>query len=139
MIEFGSSAAAVEAALEIAAACDPKVRVGVHLGDVAVQPNGDLLGHGVNVAARLMSQSAPGAALVSGAVRQTIRGAVAEQLVSLGFVQLEKMAQTIEVFALAGSPAGALARPKGKDPVVAVLPFDNLSADLEMQFFSDGI
>jgi len=70
MLEFGSSLAAVEAAFELAETCEPKVRVGVHLGDVMVQPNGDLLGHGVNVAARLMAQSAPGSALISGAVRR---------------------------------------------------------------------
>jgi len=84
MLEFGSSLAAVQAAFELAEKCEPKVRVGVHLGDVAVQPNGALLGHGVNVAARLMAQSQPGAALVSAAVRQTIRGPVAERLQSRG-------------------------------------------------------
>src|SRR5690242_11391795 len=60
MLEFGSSVAAVEAAFALAEQCEPRVRVGVHLGDVAVQPNGDLLGHGVNVAARLMAHSDPG-------------------------------------------------------------------------------
>jgi adenylate cyclase len=72
MLEFGSSLSAVEAAFTLAEQCEPKVRVGVHLGDVVVQPNGDLLGHGVNVAARLMARSDPGSVLVSGAVRQTI-------------------------------------------------------------------
>ena len=62
MLEFGSSLAAVEAAFELAETCEPKVRVGVHLGDVVVQPNGDLLGHGVNVAARLMAQARSGRA-----------------------------------------------------------------------------
>jgi adenylate cyclase len=100
MLEFGSSLAAVEAAAELAATCEPKVRVGVHLGDVVVQPNGDLLGHGVNVAARLMAKSDPGGALVSGAVRQSIRGPVAERLVSRGSMQLDKMAETIEAFAM---------------------------------------
>ena len=52
MLEFASSLVAVKAALELAETCEPKVRVGVHVGDVMVQPNGDLLGHGVNVAAR---------------------------------------------------------------------------------------
>src|SRR5512144_870217 len=77
MLEFGSSLAAVTAAFALADTCEPRVRVGVHLGDVVVQPNGDLLGHGVNVAARLMAQAAPGAALVSGAVRGSIRGPIA--------------------------------------------------------------
>jgi class 3 adenylate cyclase len=56
MLEFGSSLAAVEAAVALASTCEPRVRVGVHLGDVVVQPNGDLLGHGVNVTARLMAR-----------------------------------------------------------------------------------
>ncbi|MFM9864203.1 MAG: TIR domain-containing protein [Micropepsaceae bacterium] len=100
MLEFGSSLAAVEAAFELAETCEPKVRVGVHLGDVAVQPNGDLLGHGVNVAARLMAKSDPGGALVSADVRRTIRGPLGERLVSRGVMQLDKMAETIEAFAL---------------------------------------
>jgi TolB-like protein/class 3 adenylate cyclase/Tfp pilus assembly protein PilF len=106
MLEFTSSLAAVEAAHELADTCDPKVRVGVHLGDVVVQPNGDLLGHGVNVAARLMAQSAPGSALVSATVRQTIRGPTAERLRSRGILKLDKMAETIEAFAL-GTAASA--------------------------------
>src|ERR1043165_6087909 len=69
MLEFGSSLAAVEPAFALAERCEPKVRIGVHLGDVVVQPNGDLLGHGVNVAARLMARSEPGSALVSAGVR----------------------------------------------------------------------
>ncbi|MFM9864204.1 MAG: TIR domain-containing protein [Micropepsaceae bacterium] len=100
MLEFGSSLSAVEAASELAATCEPKVRVGVHLGDVVVQPNGDLLGHGVNVAARLMAKSDPGGALVSADVRRTIRGPLGERLISRGVMQLDKMAETIEAFAL---------------------------------------
>src|SRR5262249_30747637 len=141
MLEFGSSLSGVEAAFALAEACEPKVRVGVHLGDVVVQPNGDLLGHGVNVAARLMAQSAPGAALVSGAVRQTIRGPVADKLQSRGMLKLDKMAETIEAFALvtAGATIGAPAPANDTEPVLSVLPFDNLSSDPEMQFFSDGV
>ncbi|MFM9864366.1 MAG: TIR domain-containing protein [Micropepsaceae bacterium] len=105
MLEFGSSLAAVEAALELAETCEPKVRVGVHLGDVVVQPNGDLLGHGVNVAARLMAKSDPGGALVSADVRRTIRGPLAERLQSRGLLKLDKMAETIEAFALAAAAA----------------------------------
>jgi predicted ATPase len=106
MLEFGSSLAAVEAAFELAETCEPKVRVGVHLGDVVVQPNGDLLGHGVNVAARLMAKSDPGGALVSADVRRTIRGPLAQRLESRGLLKLDKMAETIEAFALpAAAPA----------------------------------
>jgi TolB-like protein/class 3 adenylate cyclase len=98
MLEFGSSLLAVEAAFELAETCDPKVRVGVHLGDVMVQPNGDLLGHGVNVAARLMAQAAPGSVLISADVRRMMRGPLAQSLRSRGTIKLAKMSETIEVF-----------------------------------------
>jgi TolB-like protein len=140
MLEFGSSLAAVEAAFALAERCEPKVRVGVHLGDVVVQPNGDLLGHGVNVAARLMAHSEPGSALVSADVRRTIRGPLAERFVSRGTLQLDKMAETIEAFAFAAVGAAVVAAPsRSREPLLAVLPFDNLSDDREMQFFSDGV
>ncbi len=172
MLEFGSSLAAVEAAFELAAQCEPKVRVGVHVGDVVVQPNGDLLGHGVNVAARLMAKSEPGATLISATARQTIRGPLADGLVSRGTLQLDKMSEAIEVFALAGDGAArrftaapakswtmwvigasaavvVLAALLGwvlwpssggaPDASVAVMPFENLSADKDNAFFASGI
>ncbi len=184
MLEFGSSLSAVESAFELAEKCDPKVRVGVHLGDVVVQPNGDLLGHGVNVAARLMAQAEPGSALVSADVRRTIRGPLAERLQSRGTIKLNKMAEAVEVFALlpsapvrgglhggvrdlwarrssrpvkrAAFAAGALAvvvaaigllwfppqptlAPLVPEASVAVLPFENLSAEKDNAFFAAGI
>ena len=139
MLEFGSSLAAVEAAFALADTCEPKVRVGVHLGDVVVQANGDLLGHGVNVAARLMARSDPGSVLVSADVRRTIRGPLAERLVSRGSLQLDKMTETIEAFARGSARAVDVASVASSEPLLAVLPFDNLSDDREMQFFSDGV
>ena len=101
MLEFGSSLAAVEAAFELAEKCEPKVRVGVHLGDVVVQPNGDLLGHGVNVAARLMAQARAGLGADLGRCPahdpRTARRAAASRAACF---KLDKMAETIEAFAL---------------------------------------
>ena len=88
MLEFPSSLLAVEAASELAEKCVPKVRVGVHLGDVAVQPNGDLLGHGVNVAARLMALATPGSVLISADVKRMMHGPLAQTLRSKGTVKL---------------------------------------------------
>ena len=140
MLEFGSSLAAVEAAFELAETCEPKVRVGVHLGDVVVQPNGDLLGHGVNVAARLMAKSDPGSALVSATVRQTIRGPLAERLQSRGLLKLDKMAETIEAFALASATLSPNATPSAPvRPSIAALRFANLGGDPEQQYFADGM
>jgi adenylate cyclase len=139
MLEFGSSLAAVEAAFELAETCEPKVRVGVHLGDVVVQPNGDLLGHGVNVAARLMARSEPGGALVSATVRQTIRGPLAERLVSRGVMQLDKMAETIEAFALGDAGIAPAKSEPSRKVSVCVLAFSNISDDPQQEYFSDGI
>ncbi len=139
MLEFGSSLSAVEAAFELAETCSPQVRVGVHLGDVVVQPNGDLLGHGVNVAARLMARSDPGSALVSGAVRQSIRGPIADRLQSQGMLKLDKMAETIEAFALisaasASVPSKALSAQRATNGSrIVVLPFRaRANDDIEM-------
>jgi TolB-like protein/predicted Zn-dependent protease len=57
-----------------------------------------------------MAKSDPGSALVSATVQQTIRGPVADRLVSRGLFHLDKMAETIEAFEIAGpAPQGAIA------------------------------
>lgn len=100
MVELPTASAGVEAATQLLAARDaPQVRIGLHLGEVIVSDNGDLLGHGVNVAARLQQMAEPGSALVSQAVQTQIRdGRI--KLAPLGKVQLDKMHDRIDVFAL---------------------------------------
>lgn len=111
MLEFASCLSGVNAALELADECRPRVRVGVHVGEVSVQPSGDLLGHGVNVAARLMAKAEPGSTIISADVCRMIRGPLAERFVSRGPVQLDKMAETIEIFApTAGTHAPTAAK-----------------------------
>ena len=111
MLEFPSAASALAAAEEIAVAADPPVRVGVHLGDVSITPSGDLLGHGVNVAARIQQMASPGAVLASGDVKRAIRGLLAERLKPQGSVRLDKMSETLAVFALVPPQGG---RAKGR-------------------------
>jgi adenylate cyclase len=139
MLEFSSSLDAVEAAEELAQQSEPKVRIGVHLGDVMMQPNGDILGHGVNVAARLMAQAAPGSFLVSADVRRALRGSFGEKLVTRGMFKLDKMNETIEVFAIGTAGNLTTANPARAESLLVVLPFDNLSNDADLQFFSDGV
>jgi len=111
MLEFPSAASALAAAEEIAQAGDPPVRVGVHLGDVSITPSGDLLGHGVNVAARIQQMASPGAVLASGDVKRAIRGPLGDRLKPQGSVRLDKMSETLPVFALAPAAGG---RAKGR-------------------------
>lgn len=102
MLAFASAHSGVEAALELARLCKPSVRVGVHLDDVFAVARGDYLGHGVNVAARLMANSEPGSVLISVDVYRRIRDGLADRFAPLGKVQLAKMRESIEVFAPVG-------------------------------------
>ena len=111
MLEFPTASGALAAAEEIAAAADPPVRVGVHLGEVSLTQSGDLLGHGVNVAARIQQMASPGAVLVSGDVKRAVRGPLGERLKPQGSVRLDKMSETLPVFALAPAAGG---RAKGR-------------------------
>jgi class 3 adenylate cyclase/TolB-like protein len=106
MLEFPTASGALAAAEQIAAAGDPPVRVGVHLGEVSPTDSGDLLGHGVNVAARIQQMASPGAVLVSGEVKRTVRGPLGERLKPQGSVKLDKMNETLPVFALAAAKGG---------------------------------
>jgi TolB-like protein/class 3 adenylate cyclase/Tfp pilus assembly protein PilF len=123
MLEFASSLSGVNAALELADECRPRVRVGVHVGEVSVQPNGDLLGHGVNVAARLMAKAEPGSAIISADVCRLIRGPLAERFVSRGPVQLDKMNETIEIYAPAAGAAHPAAPPKSTPAAASAVPW----------------
>jgi class 3 adenylate cyclase/Tol biopolymer transport system component len=108
MSEFPLPSAAVRAAVELleaAVAAEsglPKIRAGAHLGEVNVEGE-DLLGHGVNVAARLMQMATPNSLVVSETVRTPLRRP-GVQFTPLGTVSLAKMQETVQAFAFA--PAG---------------------------------
>lgn len=111
MLEFPSASSGVHAAVALLKASKtasrplPPIRIGAHLGDVIVEPNGDLLGHGINVAARLQAIAAPGTAMVSETVRAQIRSRTDLHFKPEGRVQLDKMDERIGVFSI--SPDGA--------------------------------
>ncbi|MEJ0059687.1 MAG: hypothetical protein WDM79_09015 [Terricaulis sp.] len=138
MLEFTTASDAVAAAIAL---CEteraPPLRLGVHMGEVMIAENGDLLGHGVNIAARLQAEAANGTILVSQIVRDTVHAALAERLSARGRVKLAKMRETMSVFAW--SPIDAAPLDARTAPVLAVLPFDNLSRDTDTRFFSDGV
>jgi adenylate cyclase len=140
MLEFSSAAGALAAAeLLWGGGVDRNsVRVGVHVGDVLLTPSGDLLGHSVNVAARLQQLAQPGAVVVSMDARRAVRGKLAQRLHPAGAAHLDKMAETIEIFTLE-AVAAARSRTRKAEPVLAVLPFDNESDEAEMDYFSDGV
>jgi class 3 adenylate cyclase len=102
MVEFPSANDALAAAadlLESAPEAAPPVRAGVHIGDVYVTDTGDLLGHGVNVAARLQTEAAENCALVSEAVHGLIHGPLQARLMPIGRLELRGMGERIGAFA----------------------------------------
>lgn len=139
MLEFASASGALSAAEVLWRGVERRrVRVGVHVGDVLMAPNGDLLGHSVNVAARLQQLAQPGAVLVSMDVRRAVRGKLAQRLHAAGAVHLDKMSETIDIYTLEAVVAGR-ARTRKPEPVLAILPFDNESYAAELTYFSDGV
>jgi adenylate cyclase len=105
MVEFSSAISAVAAAQALLVAIAeeglPAMRIGLHLGDVILAKNDDLLGHGVNVAARLMALARPGTAVLSAPVQMQLNEAARFTLRPLGRVQLDKMGTRIDAFAIA--------------------------------------
>ena len=119
LAEFSSVVEAVRCAVEIQDALRTRndalpehrrmlFRIGVNLGDVIVK-NEDLLGDGVNVAARLEGIAEPGGICISSSVYDQITGKLDLGFLDLGEQSLKNITRPIRVFRVSG--AGALARP----------------------------
>lgn len=94
------------------------LRIGLHLGDVVVQPDGDLLGDGVNIAARLEAIAEPGGICLSEDAYRQVRDRVAETFIDLGDRQLKNIARPIRVYSIRlnnGVPAPKRKESPGKN------------------------
>jgi adenylate cyclase len=124
-------------------------RIGINLGDVIVEGD-DILGDGVNVAARLESIAQPGGICISAAVRDQVGNRLGVGYEDLGDQHVKNINRPIRVFkvVLTGQQSGASntvsvegAAPETsvRIPSIAVLPFINMSGDTEQEFFADGL
>ena len=104
MSMFPSSLAAVQAAVATQrelVAQDVQVRIGIHVGEVVVEPE-RLTGDAVNVASRIESFAVPGGVMLSDAAREQLKNRTDLALVSLGRFKLKSIGQPLELYAVAG-------------------------------------
>ncbi|MBY5864321.1 adenylate/guanylate cyclase domain-containing protein [Rhizobium leguminosarum] len=145
LIEFGSAVDAVAAALEmqrattaVEASGDRRLllRIGVNLGDV-IDDGSDILGDGVNVAARLETQAAPGGICISAKVHGEIVGKIGDRFFDAGERYLKNLTRPVRVWHWPDALQSTLPLPEC--PSIAVLPFTNMSGDEADAPFVDGL
>jgi adenylate cyclase len=154
LLEFASAVNAVQCAVDMqrglaergkTVAADRRIvfRIGVHVGDVVIEGE-DILGDGVNIAARLETVADPGGISLSGAVVDQVRDRLPYAFEDQGEQALKNIARPVRVFRLAAATAGSSAAASAAvafaaRSAVAVLPFDNMSGDPAEDYFVDGL
>jgi TolB-like protein len=157
IIEFRSVVDAVRCAIEVQtgmvernAGVQPdrriEFRVGIHLGDVVEEADGDLMGDGVNIAARIEGIAKPGAIGLSEQAYWQVKGRLDLAAIDLGPTQLKNIAEPIRAYLVeVGQPtakSAPFAAPEKSAPPrlsIVVLPFANTGGGPEQEHFVDGI
>jgi adenylate cyclase len=153
LIEFASAVDATRCAVqiqrgmtgrnaEVPAERRIEFRIGIHVGDIIVE-EGDIFGDGVNIAARVESIAEPGGVSISEDAWRQVQGKVDAIFVDTGEQDLKNIARKVRVYRVelnhgdAAQPTPNLSLPDG--PSIAVLPFQNMSGDVEQDYFCDGM
>ncbi|SEC58145.1 adenylate cyclase [Rhizobiales bacterium GAS191] len=157
LIEFRSVVDAVRCAIEVQNGMVERnaglpterrieFRIGIHLGDVVEESDGDLMGDGVNIAARLEGIAQPGSICLSNAAYEQVRDKVKEQYADLGEQVLKNIERPVRVYSLASSainpstaPLAETREPSADQPSIAVLPFTCFSEEREFKFLTEAM
>ena len=119
-------------------------RIGIHLGDVVEESDGDLMGDGVNVAARLEGIAKPGTICLSEDAYRQVKARLDLAVSDLGPTRLKNIAEPIHVYVVTQAEPVLLEKALAQlalpdKPSIAILPFNNMSGDPSQEFFADGI
>jgi len=150
LVEFASAVDAVRCAMEIQRAMGERnstipedrrieFRIGINVGDIIID-EGDIYGDGVNIAARVETLASSGSICISDNAYQQIKGKLTLEVSDMGEQQLKNIAQPVRVYGVRFDDAAArpaLALPDR--PSIAVLPFTNMSGEMDQDYFADGI
>jgi TolB-like protein/class 3 adenylate cyclase len=158
LVEFRSVVDAVRCAIEVQNGMAERnagvpgerrieFRIGIHLGDVVEESDGDLMGDGVNIAARLEGIAEPNGICLSEDAYRQVKTRLELLVTDLGDTQLKNIAEPMRVFALeVGKPARAKpaalqpsAAPSAPRLSIVVLPFANIGGEPEQEYFVDGV
>ena len=156
LIEFPSVVDAVECAVAVQSVMSERnegvpqdrqmlFRIGINLGDILIEGD-DILGDGVNVAARLEGIAEPGGICISSSAYDQVRGKVDVEFADLGEQNLKNIARPVHAYAVMRNGLG-LNKQNGGVPhtpsaprlSIVVLPFANIGADPEQDYFADGV
>ena len=116
-------------------------RIGINLGDVLVEGD-DILGDGVNVAARLEGIAEPGGICISAAAYQQVQGRLAANFIDIGEQQLKNIARPVRAYRIDANHGHRLVVGPGATVPrlsIVVLPFTNIGGSRDQDYFVDGI